>query len=164
MCVLAGQLLFNCQWTVSRQSVVRHSALHNYLLIAGFVLSENILATEKLYPSYFLLGTMLFAGYISERYCTLYDCKILWLSLGLRTSMCVCIKNDKRFSLLSWKIAVTLRSDWFVNCDKHVRERTELNLDDSWVGRWGKVNTFSSKGHRDSSWKKNNLIVSRWTL
>ncbi|XP_073241214.1 uncharacterized protein [Porites lutea] len=34
---------------------------------SGFVLSENILATEKLYPSYFLLGTMLFAGYISER-------------------------------------------------------------------------------------------------
>jgi len=32
-----------------------------------FVLCENVLATEKLYPVYFLLGTMLFASYIAER-------------------------------------------------------------------------------------------------
>lgn len=32
-----------------------------------FVLCENVLATEKLCPVYFLLGTMLFAGYIAER-------------------------------------------------------------------------------------------------
>ena len=59
----------------------------------------------------------------------------------------------KRFLLLSWKIAVTLGREWFVNCAKHVMERTELNLD-SWVERWGKVNTFSSKGQRDSSREK----------
>lgn len=146
MCWLA-----NCCSTVSELSVDSQLcgiALHNYLLIAGFVLSENILATEKLYPSYFLLGTMLFAGYISERYCTLYDCKILWLSLGLRTSMCVCIKNEKDSHSSHGRLL------WLVNCVKHVRERTELNLDDSWVGRWGKVNTFSSKGHRDASLKR----------
>ena len=34
-------------------------------------------------------------------------------------------------------------------------ERTELNLD-SWVEGWGKVNTFSSKGQRDSLPGKNN--------
>ncbi|KAL9984102.1 hypothetical protein ACROYT_G006361 [Oculina patagonica] len=33
----------------------------------GFVLCENVLASENLYPVYFLVGTMLFAGYISER-------------------------------------------------------------------------------------------------
>ena len=73
MCVLA-----NCCSTVSELSVdsqLSGVVLHNYLLIAGFVLCENILATEKLYPSYFLLGTMLFAGYVSERYCTFYKCK-----------------------------------------------------------------------------------------
>jgi len=70
----------------------------------------------------------------------------------------------KRFLLPSLKIAVTLGSDCFVNCAKHVRERTELNLD-SWVGRWGKANTFSSKGHMDSSWKKkSNLIVGRYDI
>jgi len=31
------------------------------------MLCENVLVTEKLYPVYFLLGTMLFAGYIAER-------------------------------------------------------------------------------------------------
>ena len=150
MCWLA-----NCCSTVSELSVDSQLcgiALHNYLLIAGFVLSENILATEKLYPSYFLLGTMLFAGYISERYCTLYENTLI---VFRSENKYVCLhKKWKRFSLLSWKIAVTLRRDWFVSCVKHVRERTELNLDDSWVGRWGKVNTFSSKGHRDSSLKR----------
>lgn len=33
----------------------------------GFVLCEHVLATEKVYPVYFIVGTMLFAGYISER-------------------------------------------------------------------------------------------------
>lgn len=32
-----------------------------------FVLCENVLAMEKLYPVYFLVGTLLFAGYIAER-------------------------------------------------------------------------------------------------
>ncbi|KAJ7392323.1 hypothetical protein OS493_011980 [Desmophyllum pertusum] len=42
----------------------------NPLLVAqslGFVLCENVLATENLYPVYFLVGTMLFACYVSAR-------------------------------------------------------------------------------------------------
>lgn len=47
----------------------------NYLLhyfLTGFVLCENVLAAEKLYPVYFLVGTMLLAGYVCVRYFTKY--------------------------------------------------------------------------------------------
>lgn len=46
-----------------------------FFIFTVFVLCENILAKESLYPVYFLVGTMLCASYIFERY--LEHCPII---------------------------------------------------------------------------------------
>ena len=74
-----------------------------FFIFTVFVLCENILAKESLYPVYFLVGTMLCATYIFERY--LEHCPIIartfWYTRALSLQATSADIREQQNSLIS---------------------------------------------------------------